>query len=44
LHKKGAVTILDLLLKAGEGPVKTTVQAAKPAAKEEEDDLWPGDF
>jgi DEAD/DEAH box helicase domain-containing protein len=45
LHKQGAVTILDLVLKAGAGPVKATVQAAKPAAaKEEEDDLWPGDF
>jgi DEAD/DEAH box helicase domain-containing protein len=42
LHKKGSIAILDLLLKAGQGPVTSTVHAEKPAKPE--DDLWPGDF
>jgi DEAD/DEAH box helicase domain-containing protein len=44
LHKQGAVAVLDLLLKAGEGPVKSTVLAAEPPQTKQEDDLWPGDF
>ncbi|MCD0443744.1 DEAD/DEAH box helicase [Glycomyces sp. A-F 0318] len=42
LSKRGAVVLLDKVLKAGEGPVKTVAFAAEPEAKE--DDLWPGDF
>lgn len=49
LHKKGAVAVLDLLLKAGEGPVESLVMTPEPVVKEPEpvkaeDDLWPGDF
>jgi DEAD/DEAH box helicase domain-containing protein len=44
LHKQGAVAVLDLLLKAGEGPVKSTVHAAEPPQAKQEEDLWPGDF
>ncbi|SDD46427.1 DEAD/DEAH box helicase domain-containing protein [Glycomyces harbinensis] len=43
LSKRGAITLLDKVLKAGEGPVTATTFAAG-AEKEPEDDLWPGDF
>jgi DEAD/DEAH box helicase domain-containing protein len=42
LSKPGALTLLDKVLKAGEGPVESKIFDRKPA--EEEDDLWPGDF
>ncbi|MEU6858705.1 DEAD/DEAH box helicase [Glycomyces sp. NPDC046736] len=43
LSKRGALTLLDLLLKAATGPVTATVFPAKQEAAPE-DDLWPGDF